>query len=145
MLIFPVKTEIITHFSKDYRNHRQEIISKLVNLMEEVCVAHLEKVSRNISMWILCFYFNVFYRLVLLLLFTKRIIHLSQKMIITIRASLIFVLDTSFFLAMPYAIYLSACLPCGRFTIRVRLDALTECSLTVHPAANGYLVATLKR
>lgn len=30
---------------QDYRNHRQEIISKLVNLMEEVCNAHLEKVS----------------------------------------------------------------------------------------------------
>ena len=33
-------------------------------------------------------------------------------------------------------------LPCGRSTVRVRLDALTECSLTVHPAANGYLAVT---
>ena len=26
---------------------------------------------------------------------------------------------------------------CGRSTARVRLDALTACSLTAHPAANG--------
>ena len=30
-----------------------------------------------------------------------------------------------------------------RSKFRVRLGALTKCSLTVHPAANGYLVATL--
>ena len=32
---------------------------------------------------------------------------------------------------------------CGKSTVRVTLDALTECSLTGHSAANGYLVATL--
>ena len=26
--------------------------------------------------------------------------------------------------------------------VRARLEALSECSITVHPAANGYLVAT---
>ena len=32
---------------------------------------------------------------------------------------------------------------CGRSIVQVRLDTLTECSLTAHPAANGNPVATL--
>ena len=28
--------------------------------------------------------------------------------------------------------------------VQVELEALTECSLTVQPAANGYLLATLR-
>ena len=33
----------------------------------------------------------------------------------------------------------------GRSTVRVRHDALTECSLTAHPAAYGHMVVTLGR
>jgi len=34
-------------------------------------------------------------------------------------------------------------LPVLQFTAKVRFNALIECSLTVHPAAHGYLVATI--
>ena len=37
---------------------------------------------------------------------------------------------------------LRAFLQCASSTVRVQLETLTKCSLTVHPAANGYLVAT---
>ena len=36
--------------------------------------------------------------------------------------------------------WMSACILCGRTNARVPIEAFTECSFTVYPAGNGYLV-----